>query len=153
MSKERIMLRVTKGALEPADNYSRERLRERGYRVGDVLASDLRKPRNPAFFRLAHAFGKLVADNIEEFSGMDAHSVLKRLQIEANVGCDEMLLNLPGVGKVVYRMPQSLAFDSMDDGQFREVYMGMCRHVAERYWSGLSAEQIAAMAETMPEAA
>jgi len=41
----------------------------------------------------------------------------------------------------------------MDDGQFREVYMGMCRHVAERYWSGLSAEQIAAMAETMPEAA
>src|SRR5690606_41360265 len=125
MSKERIMLRVTKGALEPADNYSRERLRERGYRVGDVLAADLRKPRNPAFFRLAHAFGKLVADNIEEFSGMDAHSVLKRLQIEANVGCDEMLLNLPVVWKVRYRLSLSLAFDVMVDGELRDVFMGV----------------------------
>lgn len=147
------MLRVAKGVLEPADNYSLGKLRDRGYHVGDILAAELRKPRNPGFFRLAHAFGKLVADNIDEFSGMDAHSVLKRLQIEANVGCDEMLLNLPGVGKMVYRMPQSLSFDTMDDGEFREVYMGMCRHVAERYWHGLSAEQIAAMAETMPEAA
>ena len=58
MSKrERILLRVERGALVPADAHSQQRLRERGYRVGDVLAAELAKPRSPGFWRLAHRIG------------------------------------------------------------------------------------------------
>ena len=47
MSKrERILLRVERGALVPADAHSQQRLREKGYRVGDVLAAELAKPRS-----------------------------------------------------------------------------------------------------------
>ena len=34
---ERIALRIDKGCLRPADGLSQERLRARGYRVGDVV--------------------------------------------------------------------------------------------------------------------
>src|SRR3990172_1834954 len=130
MSQERFMLRVTKGALIPADEYTQRRMRERGYRLDDVLTATLSKSRSPGFHRLAHAFGALVADNIEAFAGMDAHAVLKRLQIEANVGCDEVPLNFPGIGPCVYRVPKSLSFSSMDDGAFHETIAKLCQHVS-----------------------
>jgi hypothetical protein len=153
MSRERVMLRVEKGCLVPADQYSKQLLRERGYRTGDVLAAELRKPRNPAFHRLAHAFGQLCADNIEAFSGLGCHSVLKRIQLEGGIGCDEMALNFPGIGPCVYRIPQSLAFESMDEGQFHEVFAEMCRYVADRYWPDLTPEQVEQMASVMVEQA
>ena len=117
----RVMLRVVKGALQPADSFAAQELRRRGYRIGDIVAGEIKKPRNPGFHRLAHALGSVVADNIEAFSGMDAHAVLKRLQIEANIGCDEIALNFPGIGPCTYRVPQSLSYESLDEGQFREV--------------------------------
>ena len=71
MSKrERILLRVERGALVPADAHSQQRLRERGYRVGDVLAAELIKPRHPGFWRLAHRIGTLCAQNIDAFSSL-----------------------------------------------------------------------------------
>lgn len=154
MSKqEKFLLRVQKGALIPADEYTRNRMREKGYSVDDVLSATLSKPRNVKFHRLAHAFGQLVADNIEAFEGLDGHQVLKRIQIEGNIGCDEIALNFPGVGPCTYRVPKSLSFASMDDGEFREVYDAMCRYIAKHYWTDLSADQIAEMVECMPEAA
>jgi hypothetical protein len=147
------MLRVTKGALVPADITSQNMLRERGYRTGDVLAAELRKPRSPGYHRLAHAFGELCAENLDAFSGMNPHSVLKRLQIEAGIGCDEVALNFPGIGPCVYRVPQSLSFESMDQATFEGVFAGLCEHVARVYWPGLDADEVARMAEVMVQAA
>lgn len=146
---ERVLLRVVKGCLEPVDESTKERLRARGYRVGDVLSAELRKPRNPGFHRLMHAFGRLVAENIEAFAHLPAHMVLKRLQIEADVGCELISLNFPGVGPVGYRTPASLSYESMDDGQAQEVFQGMARHVARTYWPGMSEERIREMAEML----
>lgn len=152
MSKrEKFLLRVQKGALVPDDVATARRLREKGYKVGDVLSAELSKPRNPKFHRMAHAFGELVAENIEGFEGMGQHQVLKRLQLEAGVGCDEILLNVPKVGMVPYRVPQSLSFASMDEAQFKRVYRGLTQHVSDTYWPDLSPEEIEAMAELMPE--
>lgn len=150
---ERTMLRVIKGGLIPADEYSTNRLREKGYRVGDVVSAELRKPRNPGFHRLAHRIGSLVSENIESFQGMQAHKVLKRLQWEANIGCEEMGVNVPGVGMAMVRMPMSLAYESMEDGEFREVVAAFCNYISSRYWPSLSAEQIEQMADCMVEAA
>ena len=151
--KERIALMVTKGGFVPADDFSRQRLRERDYRIGDVVSGDLKKPRNPRFNGLVHVFGQLLADNIDEFSGMNAHRVLKRLQWEANVACEEIGVKFPDGSKGVTRIPQSLAFDQMDDTEFSEVFSAFCRHVAEEYWPGMEAEQVAAMVEMAGRAA
>jgi len=152
VSRERILLTVHKGALAPLDDYSVELLRERGFKLGDVLEADLRKARNPQFNRFVHAFGRLIADNIDGFEGLDAHKVIKRLQIEGNVACDEIALNFPGVGPCSYRVAKSLSFGSMDEGEFKEFYKALCRHVSNVYWPGLSPEQIEDMAAMMPDA-
>ncbi|MFC4729492.1 hypothetical protein [Coralloluteibacterium thermophilus] len=150
---ERFALRVVKGGFKVADTFTRGRLRDRGLRSGDLVFAELRKPRNHGFHRLAHQLGALVAENIAAFEGMDPHAVLKRLQIEANVGCDEVALQFPGVGPCVYRVPRSLSFESMEQGEFQEVVAGLCRYIAKTYWPSLSPEAIERMAGCFVEAA
>lgn len=150
MSKERILFRVAKGALEPADGYSAMLLRNRSYKVGDIVLAGLSKPRNPKYHRLAHALGRMLAENIDDFTGLDAHAVLKRIQYEADIECERMEAKLAGIGKVDVRIPKSLSFASMGQEQFEAVYMAICRYVAQTYWHGMTDEQIAEMAEVMP---
>jgi len=146
---ERFLLRVAKGALVPVDGLTESRLREKGYRIGDVLLAALVKPRNPKFHRMMHVFGKMIADNIDEFNGMDAHSVIKRLQYEANVECDLMGVKVPEIGFVEVRTPRSLSFASMDEGTFSETFRALSRYIAENYWHDLSEDQIIEMSEAM----
>lgn len=150
---ERIALRVDRGCLIPADGLSTQRLRARKYGVGDIVFAEIRKPRHPVFHRLAHQLGTILAENIEAFSSMDAHAVLKRLQWEANIGCEEVGVQVPGVGLALMRFPRSLSFESMEQGEFREVVANMCRHVSTKYWPSMTAEQIEAMADCYVEAA
>lgn len=150
-SKPPIFLRVEKGALVPADPYAKSQLRAKGYVVGDVVAATLKKLNNPAFHRLMHRIGTLCAANIESFSGMDAHQVLKRLQLEGNIGCEELGVMVPGVGLAMMRFPLSLSFESMDDGERHEVARAMCRHISEKYWPQLTPDQVEEMAESWVE--
>ncbi|MFZ2981995.1 MAG: hypothetical protein WA085_13265 [Sphingobium sp.] len=153
---ERLLFTVGKGALLPADGYTAKRLRERQYKMGDHLLVDLRKPRNPGFHRLAHRLGMLVAENIDDFEGLDGHAVLKRLQIEANVECDEIPLFLEMLGqkiKISHRVPRSLSYASMGEDEFKATIRRISNYIAETYWPGLTADQIELMAESMPESA
>lgn len=148
MKRERIYLRVVKGALVPADNYAAAKLRERNYRAGDLLAAELKKPRNPKFNRLVHRIGQLVVANIEAFAGLDAHTAIKRLQIEGKVACDEIGIMVANYGTVIQLIPRSLSFESMDEGEYNEAARGICRTIAERYWPSMTEDQIAEMAES-----
>lgn len=147
--RERFAMRITAQGFAPADTYTNLRLREKRYRQGDLVFAELFKPRNPKFYRYAHKFGQMCAENIDDFAGMPAHQVLKRLQWEAGIGCEELGVKVPGVGYMLLRLPRSLAFESMEDGEFREVMQGFCRHIATTYWPTLSVEKIGAMAEIM----
>lgn len=151
--RELFLLEVAKGALTPVDGFTAERLRAKGYHIGDILSATLVKSRNPGFHRLAHAFGKLCADNIEAFANLPAHTVLKRIQFEADIACERMQMLIKPLGLVEVKLPKSLGFASMDDGEFKEVFRAMCNHVAETYWQGCTAEQIEQMASAMPDAA
>ena len=151
---ERLLLTVGKGVLIPADGYTAKRLREHGYRIGDNLLAVLTKPRSPGFHRLAHRLGQLVADNLDEFSGMGGHAVLKRLQIESNTECDEIPLFLDLLGqkiKISHRIPHSLSFASMDEVTFKATIRRISEWIAQTYWPSLTAEQIEVMAESMPD--
>lgn len=148
MSREKIFLRVVKGALVPADDYAMNKIRSRGFKVGDVLQADLVKLRNPAFNRLVHRIGGLAAANIEAFAGMDAHESLKRIQLEGNIACTQQVVDMPGIGRCMVTIPKSLSFDNMDEGEFHETARAMCRFIAEKYWPSLTPEQIEQMAES-----
>lgn len=141
------MFRVERGALVPASELAAQSLRQRGYKIGDVVSAELRQPRNPQFHGLAHVFGQLLLDNLDTFEGLDAHRVLKRLQWESGVGCDEMACNVPNVGLHTIRIPRSLSFDMMDQGEFYAVYSGLCGHVRRTYWRDMPETETERLAE------
>lgn len=149
--RERIYLRVGKGALVPADPCAASALRARNYRIGDLLLADLKKPRNPKFNRLVHQLGRLVVANIDAFAGLDAHTAIKRLQIEGKVACDEIGIHVPGYGMVIQFIPRSLSYESMEEGEFQQAARGISRTIAERYWPDLEPEAIEQMAGCMVE--
>ena len=150
MSKpEKLMLKVIKGGFAPADAYTARKLRDRKYSRGDIVAGTISKPRNPKFWRLAHGLGALVAENIESFSGMDAHRVLKRLQREALIACDEFAFMVPGCGMVTQYTPRSLSFESMSEEEFSSVYETMCKWIVQNYWPSENTERLTEMALLM----
>jgi hypothetical protein len=150
---ERILFRVAKGALVPADELALMRLRARGYNLGDQVTVEIRKARNPKFHRMAHALGHLLAENVDAFTGMSAHAVLKRLQLESGAGCESVAIYVPGVGMCEHRQALSLSFENMDEGEFQEIYAGLCDHVVKRYWPDLDAGQVEEMASLVGMAA
>lgn len=147
------MFRFEKGALVPADTYTVTRIRERGYKVNDLVTVEITKPRSPGFWRLAHRIGTLCSRNIEAFHGMDAHAVLKKLQLDGNIECDETRTEIPGLGVVIHRAARSLSFEAMDQGHFFEVSKAFCRHIAATYWPELTSEAVQEMAESFVEEA
>lgn len=141
------------GALVPRHRVDQRLMRDRGYSVGTELRAELKKPRNARFHRLVHSLGGLVADQIEAFHGMGCHDAIKRLQRETGICCEVQTIELPGFGKLDVSIAQSLAFDEMEEGDFYQLWKGICRHICERYWPGMTEEQIVQMVDLMPEAA
>jgi hypothetical protein len=145
---ETFSMRVIRGGFAPADAYTASRLRERGYHIDDIVGCTFRKLNSPAFNRLVHRIGQLCVANIDEFHGMEAHAVLKRLQWEGNIWCDEMAVMISGAGMAIVRTPRSLDFDTADDGERHVIGRAFCRWIAEKYWKTLTPEQINEMAES-----
>lgn len=148
---EKFLLRVVKGGFQPADGYTKQRLRDKGYHLDDVVLAQLSKPRNSKFHRLVHQFGALCAENIDDFTGLPAHTVLKRIQLEGNIYCEEIMVKIAGFGYTPVRLPRSLSYADMEEGEFEEYYKAVTRYVAENYWPDLNEEQIQRMAEMMPD--
>ena len=146
---EPVYLRVIQGGLVPADGYAQTQLRNKKFKIGDVVRCDVRKLRNPKFNRLVHRIGQLCASNIEAFGGIEAHKCIKRLQIEGRIACDEIGVMVPGYGMVIQFIPRSMSFESMDEAEYHDCAKQICRLIAERYWKGLEPDQIAEMAESM----
>ncbi|MDL2424914.1 hypothetical protein M2C68_20165, partial [Pseudomonas sp. BAgro211] len=69
-------------------------LKERGYREGDKVRAELKQPWDLVKHRRVHRLGQLVARSLDKFQGMDAHSVIKKLQGDAGVCCQEEFFDL-----------------------------------------------------------
>jgi len=147
--KEKIHLKIVKGGLVPADQYAESLLRNKNFKIGDVVGAEIKKLRNVKFNRLVHRIGQLCAANIDEFTGIDPHRVIKRLQIEGRIACDEIGVLVPGFGMVIQLIPRSMSFESMDEAEYHDSAKKICRLIAERYWQGLDADQIEEMAGAM----
>ncbi len=150
MSKpEKLMMKIDRGCIVPADEYTKNKLKARNYSIGDVVSVQISKPRNPKFHRLVHGLGTLVVENIEGFEGMDSHKALKRLQREGLIECDEMTFKVAGFGMVTQYTPRSLSFESMSEEVFSEVYKQICGVIVKLYWPKETSERVAQMAEMM----
>ena len=151
--KNRTYMRFNReGYLYPADNCAASELRSRGYKHGDVVSVAITKLRSPGFNRLAHKIGQLVVASIDAFQGMEAHMALKRLQLEANAACEEIMINVAG-SEVLARTPKSLSFESLDEGEFTEAIKKICNHIVDCYWPTETPEAIERMAMQWVEAA
>jgi len=150
MSKpEKLMMKVGKGCIIPADEYTTNKLKARKYSIGDVVSVQISKPRNPKFHRLVHGLGTLVVENIEGFEGMGAHKALKRLQREGLIECEEFSFKVEGCGMVTQYVPRSLSFESMSEEVFADVYKQICGVIVRLYWPKETSERVAEMAGLM----
>ncbi len=149
---EKLPFQVKKGCLVPANKWCEDKLRERKYKIGDIVFAVIRKPRNHKFNSLVHAgFARLLIENIEGFKYMTPHQVLKRLQIESGIGCSEIGVDLPGIGPCVQKIPDSLSFESMSQERFSEVFKGFCRYVSEKYWPDMAPENVERLSKIMED--
>lgn len=116
------------GCLVPDHAVDRRSMKERKFHVGKQLRASLRQDRNPGFWRKAHLLGGWLADNVEAYSGLDQHAALKKLQEASGIGCDEETYSLDlgayGLHTGTRRVPRSLNFDDMDEGEWNLLWDG-----------------------------
>jgi hypothetical protein len=137
------------GALVPASGIDLMLLRERGYKLGDRIRALLQKPRNGKFHRLAHGLGTLVKEQIEKFSGKNAHDAVKELQLECGIECEVEEFDIPNLGRITRKVAKSISFDDMEEGAFKALFTGICSHICQTYWPGMTPEQVERQAEIM----
>ena len=142
------------GCLVPAGPTDREVLRRKRLKVGARIRTTVSRERSYSQHKYAHKLGQFVEANVEGFEGQDPHEILKRLQVEAGAYCDHEQLQIPGYGGcLVRKVPRSLAFDEMEEGEFMQFVRLICNHIAATYLPGMSEAQVAEAIELMPEAA
>lgn len=175
-----IPMRVVKGAFVPADLMAWQALRRKKLKTDSVVLVDVHQLRNPKFNRLVHKLGQLCVVNLEAFEHLDAHGAIKKVQMEADLCCEQygvsadhlwgmvsdwiieqtgqlvrpalVLIGQMIQGKTIpARVPQSIAFSEMPEDEFHRLYTGMCAHIAKTYWPDLDADRVAALAELMPD--
>lgn len=161
------------GAFVPLHDIDRRLAKDRGYRAGREYRLEIKESRNAAFHRLAHVIGHLLVDNVEGFRDLDAHAALKQLQLESGICCETVEMHaspvvkalldaaeavlgvgarrvlagvLPEIRTIPVKVPQSLAFDSMEEQDFAAFFKGitawiggqyahvMLDHVRAEYW-------------------
>lgn len=134
--------------LKPQDMAAKRKMEK--LKTEDVYAVKVWRPRSPEHWRRAHRFAGVLLENIEAFSGLNEHRVLKRLQWETGVHCEEIGA-LVGDQQVVVKIPKSLSFDDMDEDEFIEFYKAISRHVADKYWHDCSADQVSEIIRLMAD--
>ena len=122
-------------------------MKERGFRLNVKVRAELKQPRNERFNRLVHGLGRVLAQNLERFSGKQAHDAVKALQMESGAYCDQERAELPGIGELIIKRPQSLSYDSMSEDVFQDFWRQCCAYLVANDWPTLTEDRLTEMAE------
>lgn len=143
---EPITLRVTElGTFEPASAYYAAECRRRKYRVGDLVHAVITKPRNPKHHRLVMAALNRVLENQDGLQTMDQLLTILKIKL----GRVDVVVDASS-GKVFY-VPQSIAFASMEQGEFAIFWKDLCRVLERDYLPGMSPEAFEQLADMMED--
>lgn len=144
--REPAYLRVIKGGFEPASSYYADMLRAKGIKVGDLVRVEITKPRYPRHHRLVMAMLQKVLDNQEGLLTMNQLLTVVKIKL----GYAEPFVD--AVAGKTYWVPQSIAFDAMDQTEFEVFWKDLCKLVARDYFPGMSEAQVAELANMMDPA-
>lgn len=123
------------GALVPSHPIDRQLMKERRFHVDREVRAELKQPRNAKFHRLMHAIGNLLVENVEKFAGMSGHDAIKEVQRESGVCCDAMEVPIGNLGVFKVNQARSIAFDEMEEDEFRILFEGVTAYIGEHYLS------------------
>jgi len=121
--------------------------RERKLYRGKRVRLQITEPRNEVFHRAVHVFGRMISEHVAGFEGMNPHAVIKRLQMDGDVCCEYVEMDLEEFGKVRVRQAQSISFDNMDEGPFRLFWKQIVAYTCATHWGGLEPEAIREQSE------
>lgn len=142
------------GSFVPADLASRRLCKNRGMRTGSEFIAYLYEPRDVKQWRVAHQFGTLLTQNVDDFHGLSSHEALKKIQRDGKIACvdEHFEVDLPnGMGRVTLTRsaPESLAFGFVDESRWTEIYRQMCTYVAGKYFGEIEADAVLEMEKLM----
>ena len=141
-----VYMRVGDGVLIPADETQTQELRSLKLKKGDVIKVDVAQIRSKKFNNLVHQIGVMIAKEIESFNGLDAHTVIKRIQIEGCIECDIVGIDMGNFGMYEQRVPRSISFSKMSESRYREAALRICEHISSKYWMTKTPEEVERMA-------
>ncbi len=118
--------------LWPADTFTREWMAAQP--VESLHWVSTHRPRSPQFHRAFHLLGKFLSENVEKFTGMASHDVIKIIQLESRLHCKAMALDVPGYGRVMHLVPESINFETLDETEFRQLTDGISEYIRAAYW-------------------
>ncbi|WP_313211534.1 hypothetical protein [Stenotrophomonas sp.] len=121
------------GALVPVHDVDARLLRERKFHTGREVRAELKQPREAWQHRLIHKIGPLVVDNVEGWEQITSHDAVKRLQRESGTCCEEIEIEVPGVGRLMVKQAESLSFDEMEQDRFQVLFDGITQHIGNSY--------------------
>ncbi len=129
------------GALVPCTPTDARQMRERGMKVGSRWKTHCQQERDSRLWRFAHLLGGYLSDHVEGFEGLGAHDALKELQKRSGIGCMTTRSDIrdrDGVlqYRIVNHQPLSLAYDLMDEGEFRQLWDGGVEGRGNAGWLG-----------------
>jgi len=140
------------GCMVPAGEVDRQILRRKKVRRGMRMRTTVSKERDYGQHKYIHSIGQFVEQNIDGFEGMEAHAIVKKLQVEGDIMCDRERLHVEGFeGYLIRKVPRSMAFDEMEEGDFQLLVKGVCNYISMEYLPTLSPEQVAEAIELMPD--
>jgi hypothetical protein len=125
------------GSFVPSTEASKQICRTRKLYTGIEVIAYLYEVRSLEQWHKAHGFGAALVEHVEDFHGLNAHSALKKIQTDGNIGCETETFDLGTLGKVTRSVAKSLAWYEMDEGEFQEIYGRMLEYVRQRYWPSL----------------
>lgn len=134
-------------AFVASDKVDKQILQDRNLRIGDKVRASISKPRNEQFHRLVHALGAMLVDNIDDFKNLNAHSAIKKAQVDSQIYCCTEQIMFGDI-KFIRFVPQSISFDSMDESTFQDFWKKICEFIAQKYWSGLTYDEFYSMTES-----
>lgn len=134
-------------AMVPANGVDLAILRERQAKVGKEFRAELSEPRDYGFHKLGHKICGLLKNSIDEFAGLGNHEILKKIQLASGVCCTPMEVDLGSLGKHHIKVPDSIAFDSMEEPEFQGLVKAIYEYTRENYWPDLTPDEMDRMVE------
>jgi hypothetical protein len=136
----KFLARKDLGHLTPVDETGEEALRK--LKFGDVVTVEVKKPRNGKHHRLYWALVGIVHHN------QDRYETTEQLHTALKIAAGHYeLLTMPNGNE--YKIPRSIAFDTMDQLEFSQFYDRVCDLVAKHFLPGVSVEALKAEVESM----